>query len=142
MVRLPCGVIAVGIAVWTLVPAGFAAGGEGADRPAITIEASPAILPEGRACRLTLRPEPVGTNRVAEVEYIGTIVRADDDGLSLAVTEERRVVEPKDRILKDVSVLSRLFRNVGIARTDPGAERVVWIPAPSIQSVRLLESQP
>jgi len=104
---------------------------------AIQIVASPSILPKDARCRVELNPERAGRGETW-MAYEGTIAKATDEGVMLAVTsvQERRVDEVP--YASRIPYVGRLFRNIGIGVRAPGERKDVWIPSGQIRSVRLL----
>lgn len=105
------------------------------DRP-ITIIASPSTLKVGARCQVELKAVASGRKETV-MTYDGVIAKANDQGIGLAVTEERRTIAVKP--LADKPFLDRFFRNVGIGRPTPGDKKEVWLPSATIRSVRLIE---
>jgi hypothetical protein len=111
---------------------------KGKDRP-ITIIASPSTLKAGTRCRIELNAVTSGRSETVTT-YEGVIAKANDQGVGLAVTEERRTIAVKSAFARK-PFLDRFFRNVGIGRPNPTEKKEVWLPAETIRSVRLVEER-
>ena len=122
-------------AAWTAVAAAAFGGdaksdAKSADRPITIIAvASPATLKVGARCQIELNPVTTGRTESVTV-YDGVIARANDQGVGLTVTEERKTIA-------HTPFLGRFFRNVGIGRPAPGQKKEVWLPSATIHAVKL-----
>ncbi len=131
--------VGMAAAAWTAVAAAAWGGEDGAEaKPtdrAITIIASPSTLKVGARCQVELNPVTIGRNEAVTV-YDGVIARANEQGVGLTVTEERKTIAVKSP-LAHAPLVNRLFRNVGVGRPKPGEKKEVWLPSESIHAVKL-----
>jgi hypothetical protein len=125
----------IAAAVVAIVPLAHADAAEG-DEEVITIIGSPSLIPEGSRCVITLKPVADRQDTV-ETTFEGTVIVASAGEIVLAVTQTRRVSSANSPGAK-IPFVNRLFRNIGIAATTPGEERIVSVAAPTIQSVQCL----
>jgi hypothetical protein len=97
-----------------------------------------AAIPAGvRVCVDTDSTES-GTQRSTS-QVRGTVARSSAEGIVLvdAVTEAQH--EFGAPVLGRVPLANRLFRNVGIGRTEHGDEEV-WLPAEQVKGLEILDS--
>ena len=127
--------VLVGAIFLTLVSTRAASKDEERTGPGVIIEATPEILPVGRNCRITMRPDPQAPKTTVRMLYHGKIVETNSEGLSLDVLEVRREETASSRLSR-LPVVNRLFRNVGIGRPAPNG-KPTWISADKIQLVQL-----
>ncbi|MEW4568614.1 hypothetical protein AB1L88_12185 [Tautonia sp. JC769] len=125
----------IAAALLAIVPLAHAKAAAG-DEAVITIIGSPTLIPEGSRCVIALKPVANRQNTVATT-FEGTVVEASARQIVLSVTETRRVASENSPGAK-IPFVNRLFRNIGIAATTPGEERIVSIAAETIQSVQCL----
>jgi hypothetical protein len=102
----------------------------------VMIQASPAILPTGTACMVTLNVEKQGQIETTLV-YEGTIVSATDEGMTLTVKGQTEVTTGKATYASNIPLVGPLFTANSIRSTKPDAKKDVWIPSEKIQLVSL-----
>lgn len=88
----------------------------------------------GERCRVEMNAVTVGRNE-AVATYEGVVTRVDPEGVSLKVTESKQTTTRKTPLAR-APFVSRFFRNVGIDRPTPGAEKEIWLPTASIHSLK------
>jgi hypothetical protein len=104
----------------------------------IAIEASPTILAKGTLCSVDLFPEEKTRGQSDQPSYIGTIVETSETGMLLLVKAESHRVVHNATYGTRLPYVGRMFRNIGIGKTDLKEEKKLWLPIDKIQIVRPL----
>ncbi|HEX6984920.1 MAG TPA: hypothetical protein VF170_06065 [Planctomycetaceae bacterium] len=105
----------------------------------VTIVASPAILPQGAACRVELVATRTGARSTSRTTYEGTIVEAAADGVRIAVTSEEHEGR-HEGFSTGLPFIDRHFKSSGVAVTRPNEGKEVWLPTAKIESITLIET--
>lgn len=126
----------------------------------ITAIRTPSGIPAGTRCGLALVSETNEKGETVETAYEGKVVKATDEGITLDVIQLRqevtsRSLTPRIPLMEEDSagrlrwemsdqlsrlqslVVSRLCKNVGIGRPEPGQKIEVFIPSKKIKRIDL-----